>query len=98
MLKIETHHQGDSYFELKNKKGEVLFRSIHFENETTMKNTLSSINTTSNKIKLFERKTTHEGLFQFTLKNNKGQTIGQSENYSSEAGMENGIKNLMNNL
>ncbi|MGB5667196.1 MAG: YegP family protein, partial [Maribacter sp.] len=36
--------------------------------------------------------------FLFSLKNNGGQIIGISELYSSEAGMENGIKNLKNRI
>jgi hypothetical protein len=98
MLKIETYYIDNPYFEFKNKKGERLFKSISFNNEEEMNATLRSINDTSNKIKLFERKTNHEGLFLFSLKNEKGQIIGTSEQYNSEVGMENGIKNILNNL
>ncbi len=98
MLKIEIYHKDNPYFEFKNKKGDTLFKSISFNTEEEMTATLRSINNTTNKIKLFERNTNHKGLFLFCLKNEKGQIIGTSDQYNSEAGMENGIKNILNNL
>jgi len=46
----------------------------------------------------FERTTNHGGDFQFRLKNINGELIGNSLSYSSEAGMENGIKNLRQSI
>jgi len=46
----------------------------------------------------FERKTNHKGEFQFSLKDSDGKIIGHSQNYNSEAGMENGIKNLRSTI
>ncbi|MBU3024629.1 YegP family protein [Zobellia galactanivorans] len=46
----------------------------------------------------FERKTNHDGQFLFYLKDANGQILGHSLPYGSEAGMENGIKNLINSL
>ena len=43
---------------------------------------------------IFERKTNHEGKFLIYLKGNDGKKIAESKPYSSEAGMENGIKNV----
>jgi len=44
-----------------------------------------------------ERKTNIDGKFLFSIKKNQG-IIGHSGLFSSEAGMENGIKNLKNHL
>ncbi len=46
----------------------------------------------------FERKTNTEGKFHFSLKDDDGRIIGHSEPYDSEAGMENGIKNLQEKI
>lgn len=98
MLKLDFHKNNDLTFQIKNKNGATIFNSISFTNEDELRNTLSSINNTNNKMKLIERKTNHEGLFLFNLKNDLGQIIGTSEHYNSEAGMENGIKNMINSL
>lgn len=98
MLKINTLLEDTSRFELKNKNGEVVFKSVPFKNESEIKATLQTLRSTNNKLKLFDRKTTHEGLFVFQLKNEQGQVIGSSEHYNSEAGMENGIQNIINSL
>ncbi len=46
----------------------------------------------------FERKTNHSGAFMFSLKDENGKIVGYSQCYNSEAGMENGIKNLKNKI
>ncbi len=43
---------------------------------------------------IFERKTNHEGKFLIHLKGDDGKKIAESKTYTSEAGMENGIKNV----
>lgn len=96
MIKIEFQNTNNFYFELKNKNGNVLFKSVSFVNEDEMKSTISLLKNNPNQSLMFERKTNHQGLFHFNLKSNTGKNIGTSEHYNSEAGMENGIKNLMN--
>ncbi len=47
---------------------------------------------------VFERKTDYNGKFLFILKNSEGKVLGNSMLYNSEAGMENGIKNLKTSI
>jgi len=73
-----------------------LLRSIDFIDKNEINQTLSTLN--KNQQIHFERKTNYKGKFQFSLKDSNGQLIGHSEPYSSEAGMENGIKNLKKSI
>jgi len=61
----------------------------------TTVNNLISLDKSQN---IFERKTNYEGNFLFSIKNKKGHLIGNSLLYGSEAGMENGIKNIQNHI
>lgn len=92
---MQYHTNNDLSFQFTNKNGDTLFKSISFKNEEEMNGVISTLQKIPNKLKLFERKTNHEGLFLFKLKNDQGQIIGTSEHYNSEAGMENGIKNII---
>jgi len=76
----------------------VLLKSVPFTDEQSVNETIGSLSLTVSSAKSFERKTNFNGQFFFELKNRQGQVIGSSGLYSSEAGMENGIKNLNNQL
>ncbi len=92
MLKDDTDHYR---FQLKSNTGNTLFQSIPFDKEDDIQKIVGLLHQDIQKHFRFERKTDYAGKFQFQLKNNTGQTIGQSNSYTSEAGMENGIKNLI---
>jgi uncharacterized protein YegP (UPF0339 family) len=93
MIEI-TKTKSDNYkFFVKSEPGTVLFAD-----ETSLKETLGSLSGGPSLSKRFERKTNFNGQFLFELKNQQGKLIGKSGLYSSEAGMENGIKNLNNRL
>ena len=47
---------------------------------------------------VFERQTNHQGKFVIALKTAAGKKVGWSNPYSSEAGMENGLKNIQKSL
>ncbi|MDT0607393.1 YegP family protein [Croceitalea rosinachiae] len=98
MIEIKKVEHGGYQFLLKSKAGSVLLRSISFDNKTEITEVVDRLNQNYTKKLLFERKTDYKGQFQFYLKNNKGKVIGHSQPYNSEAGMENGIKNLTNSI
>ena len=85
-------------FSLKAKSGGVLLNSVAFSNETQMYDAIKSLGTIIATRNHFERKTNHDGQFLFSLKDDNGNLIGQSQLYDSEMGMENGIKNLQNRM
>tara|TARA_R110000868_G_scaffold4211_13_gene26699 strand:+ start:105069 stop:105392 length:324 start_codon:yes stop_codon:yes gene_type:complete len=98
MIKFQLK-EGEVYsFKLKSDKGHTLLKSVGFENKTDLDVIVSKLNAMVNESTQFERKTNHNGEFLFSLKDENGKIIGHSKCYNSEAGMENGIKNLKNTI
>jgi len=97
---IEIKKVKSNYFQflVKSKTGKILLKSVHFSDKKTAESTLEEIHITKAATKYIERKTNFEGKFLFNLKNKEGAVIGSSGFYGSEAGMENGIKNLKINF
>lgn len=94
MIEIHTDTAGNHRFSLKSESGNTLLTSIAFSDKTEMKNVIRKLGATSVTRNNFERKTNTEGKFLFSLNGDDGRTVGHSEPYDSEAGMENGIINL----
>ncbi|NJB69677.1 hypothetical protein GGR42_000139 [Saonia flava] len=99
MIKIEKEENHTYRFSLKTESGNTILKSVPFNSKGEVESTLAGLNP---KLKqspsVFERKTNHNGKFLFNLKDKKGNLIGSSQLYNSEAGMENGIKNIKNSL
>lgn len=94
MLEI-IRTDNDSYqFHLKSASGGTILKSTPFKDEAKVKDAISTIKNSKESQFAFERKTNHEGKFLFEMRNCDGKLIGKSLHYDSEAGMENGIKNL----
>lgn len=98
MIEIRKGTSNDYSFCLKAESGNTLLNSIVYDNRETAKEVVNSLQAIKRSRNTFERKTNHSGKFLFSLKNNNGELIGSSQLYQSEAGMENGIKNLINRI
>jgi uncharacterized protein YegP (UPF0339 family) len=98
MIEIKKSKSDNFKFFVKSETGKVLLKSIPFAEEQALNETLGNLSGSAPINKSFERKTNFNGQFLFELKNKQGKLIGKSGFYSSEAGMENGIKNLKNRL
>jgi len=96
VVEIVKEINGKYSFRAKSKSGGLLLRSIDFIDENEINQTLSELNQKG--LFSFERKTKTSGKFQFNLKDANGRVIGYSNLYTSEAGMENGIKNLTKSI
>lgn len=94
MVEIVKIRTGDFQLNIKSASGNSLLKSVPFKSENEAKQILKQ--TISKPV--FERKTNHQGQFVICLKTENGEQVGTSHTYSSEAGMENGIKNLMKSL
>ena len=94
MIEIKKHNNNAYRFRVNTSTGNTILESIDFSNMEEIKKSVTELQGSINERKVFERKTDHNGKFLFHLKNKDGQYIGSSQLYSSEAGMENGIKNL----
>ena len=98
MIEIKKHNENAYRFKVSTPSGNTILESIDFPNSEDLKRLVTELQESINERQIFERKTDHSGKFLFQLKNNEGQLIGISLPYSSEAGMENGIKNLKTNF
>ena len=97
---IEVKNKEDKFYQflVKSASGKILLESVEFPDTKSLETTLNEIKDVNLPLKRFERKTNFEGKFLFNLKNDQGSVVGSSGLYNSEAGMENGIKNLKNIL
>ena len=75
-----------------------MLASIAFDSKDAVHKTVAQLRATPKKPLSYERKTNHSGKFQFNVKDAQGNVIGNSQLYGSEAGMENGIKNLKRSI
>ena len=98
MIELTKENGNGFRFRITSESGHLLLNSILFSDEHKAKNSARELPKIIAAQNVFERKTNHEGKFLFNLKNTNGVIIGQSQLYSSEAGMENGIKNLKNRI
>lgn len=98
MIEIKNNTSNEYSFTLKSESGQVLLNSVAFSSKETVKEAISSLKIVLKSRNTFERKTNHNGKFLFSLKNNNGVLVGHSLIYQSEAGMENGIKNLITRI
>lgn len=98
MIELVKINSGDHGFSLKAEDGGNLLHSIAFSSKREVNKIIEQLKSIKPGKTDFERLTNHDGKFLFTLKDKNGRRIGQSELYSSEAGMENGIKNVLKRL
>lgn len=98
MIKLQLNKGKKYSFKLKSDKGYTLLKSVGFKTKTELDNIVTNLNSILQETARFERKTNYNGDFIFSLKDRNGQIVGHSQNYSSEAGMENGIKNIKNTV
>lgn len=94
MIEIKKHNENTYRFKVSTSAGNTILESIDFLYIEDLKKLVAELQSCINERNIIERKTDHSGKFLFHLKNMEGQLIGNSQLYSSEAGMENGIKNL----
>lgn len=94
MIEIKKHNEGTYRFSVNTATGNIILESVDFPNIKDIRKSVAELQESFNESNVFERKTDNSGKFLFQLKNKEGQLIGNSQLYSSEAGMENGIKNL----
>ena len=95
MIEVQKSRLG---FVVKSKSGRVLLQSVEFTTKTEIERNIKQLNSFPKLLTKVERKTNFDGKFLFSVKNSDNKIIGRSELYSSEAGMENGIKNLAKNI
>ncbi|MDC6351653.1 YegP family protein [Zeaxanthinibacter sp. PT1] len=98
MIKIEKNKEKQYQFTLRTNSGSVLLNSVPYRDKETILRTVEMLPSLIDDHMVFERKTNHNGKFIFYLKDVNGKLIGTSQEYLSESGLENGIKNIRKTL
>ncbi|EEB80415.1 conserved domain protein [marine gamma proteobacterium HTCC2148] len=84
-------------FNLKAANGQIILTSELYESKKAAENGISSVKKNAGNDARFERKVSKKGQPYFSLNAANGQSIGKSEMYSGNAGMENGIASVKKN-
>jgi uncharacterized protein len=96
-FEIKTTKGGKFHFVLKAGNGQVILSSQQYTSHESAINGVESVKKHAKKDASFERKSDKSGAPFFVLNADNGQVIGQSEMYSSNSAMENGIDSVMKN-
>lgn len=94
MVEVIENQRGEFMVSITSNSGNLLLKSNTFKNKEEVLQVMEEIKDKPR----FERRTNNNGEFIIHLKTQNGQLLGVSNAYSSEAGMENGIKNIAKNL
>ena len=94
---LKKTDSGKFMFNLKAGNGEVILTSEQYNSKASAKNGIESVKENSASEGNFEVRTAKNDAPYFVLKAANGQVIGQSEMYSSDSSMKNGIASVMKN-
>lgn len=94
---VSTRKNGEFQFVLKAGNGEVILASEGYTTKAACQNGIDSVKKNAADENRFEKKTSTNGKFYFSLKAGNGQIIGSSEMYESEKGRDNGIASVAKN-
>lgn len=94
MIHIKKESDHTYTFDIQSNSGQTLLQSVPYNDKHKLEQTIRNLKGLLVKQSSFERRTNYHGKFFFLLNDVHGKLIGNSMFYSSEAGMENGIKNL----
>jgi hypothetical protein len=97
IFEVKTTKAGKFHFVLKAGNGQVILSSQQYASKDTALNGIESVKKHATKDAAFERKTDKAGAPYFVLNADNGQVIGQSESYSSNSAMENGVESVKSN-
>jgi uncharacterized protein YegP (UPF0339 family) len=93
-----TGNDGHYYFDLLAGNDQVILKSWGFNNETDREKIIDSMRMSYQGSCWFERKRSQSGEYYFVLRSDTGSIIGFSPMYASEAGRDNGIESVRNNV
>jgi len=94
-FEVYKDKKGEFRFRLKAGNGETILASEGYKDKSGALNGVESVKKNSDLLARFEKKTSAAGKAYFVLKAANHQVIGTSEQYSSEAARDNGIKSVM---
>jgi len=96
-FEIYNDKRGEFRFRLKASNGQTILTGEGYKAKAGCTNGIESVRKNSQDDGRFERLVSKGGSPYFNLKASNGQVIGNSEMYTSESAMENGIASVMKN-
>jgi uncharacterized protein len=96
-FEIKKAKDGQTFFSLKAVNGEIILASEMYKAKESALNGIESVKKNAPLAERYEKLTSKNGKFYFTLKAANSQVIGNSEMYESESSRDNGIESVMMN-
>jgi uncharacterized protein YegP (UPF0339 family) len=93
-FEIKRAKDGQFYFNLKARNGEIILTSEMYSAKASAHNGIESVKMNARLDQRFERKTSVRGEPYFVLKAANGEPIGVSEMYASPSAMDNGVESV----
>lgn len=94
---ITKRTNGEYQFNLKANNGQTILLSEGYSSKSGCENGIESVRRNAQDDARFDRKTSSNGKYYFTLKATNGQMIGTSEMYESGSSRDNGIASVKTN-
>jgi uncharacterized protein YegP (UPF0339 family) len=92
-----TGKNGETYFNLKAGNGEIILKSEGYKDKGGARNGIDSVRKNAPDAARYEKKTSANGKFHFSLKAANHQIIGSSGMYEGERARDAGIASVMAN-
>ncbi len=96
-FEVKTAKSGQTHFNLLAGNGQVILQSEMYESKASALNGIASIQKNADMDDRYNRLVSKSGKPYFVIKAGNHQVIGQSQQYESEAGRDNGIESVKKN-
>jgi uncharacterized protein YegP (UPF0339 family) len=96
-FEVKTAKSGQTHFNLLAGNGQVILQSEMYESKASALNGIASIQKNAGMDDRYDRLVSKSGKPYFVIKAGNHQVIGQSQQYESEAGRDNGIESVKKN-
>lgn len=96
-FQLKKAKNGKFYFDLLAPNGEVILTSQMYTSKVAAKKGIASVQANAPDPDRFEQRLNNAGEHYFVLKAQNHQVIGNSEGYSGQTGIKNGIKSVSRN-
>lgn len=96
-FEVKTAKSGQTHFNLLAGNGQVILQSEMYESKASALNGIASIQKNAGMDGHYDRLVSKSGKPYFVIKAGNHQVIGQSQQYESEAGRDNGIESVKKN-
>jgi uncharacterized protein YegP (UPF0339 family) len=96
-FEVKVAKSGRYHFNLLASNGQVILQSDFYESKASALNGIASIQKNAGMDERYYRLVSKSGKLYFVIKAGNHQVIGQSQQYESEAGRDNGIESVKKN-